>query len=84
MNLNDYKELIENKLDIKNHLLLEDNKLIPNKLLITKSYIKKYLLDDLFEYHLGKLVFKNRLLHAVGEITNRQVVCSHYFLELRE
>lgn len=83
MTITDYKQLIETRLGISNALLLDGTKLIPNKALLTKAYIKTNLLDDLFQYHNGKLVFTNRLLHLVAELTNRQVLTGHYHLEMR-
>jgi len=83
MNLNEYKDLIESKLDIKDTLLVDGSKIVPNKAKLTKKAIKDLMIDDLFEYHMGKLVFKNRLMSFVAEITDRKVLTGHYFFELR-
>jgi len=83
MNLNEYKDLIESKLDIKDALLVDESKIVPNKAKLTKKAIKDLMIDDLFEYHMGKLVFKNRLMSFVAEITDRKVLTGHYFFELR-
>ncbi len=77
-----YKDLIEIKLDIGDFLEIVDNKIIPNRR-ITNKIIKDTYTDDLFQLHNRKIVFTNRFMSLVGEITNRQVLCGHYSLELR-
>jgi hypothetical protein len=84
LTLQDYKDLIEQKLGIHDTLLVEHFRIIPNKTKLTKKFIKTNFLDDLFEYHLGKPVFKTRLLSIVAELTNRQLLTGHYHFEKRE
>lgn len=79
-----YHELIEKRLDIMNCLILRSDRIIPNTEILNKSMIKENLWDDLFGYHNGKLIFSNRFLSFVSEITDRNVLTSHYFLELKE
>lgn len=81
--LETFLEIIESRLDIKNCLKIENNTIIPNKTLLTKKYIKEHFLDDLFQYHEGKLIFSNRFMSFVSEITDRKVLTGHYSLELR-
>lgn len=84
MDIVEYKELIEDKLDIKGTLLIQDDKIIPNKALLTKRYIKDSCLDDLFKYHVNNKVYMtNRLMSFVGDITDRQVLTDRYYMELR-
>lgn len=79
-----YKDLIESELDILNCLVIRDGKMIANsEILATNKIIESLSLDDLFSWYRGKLIFSNRFLSLVSEITDRQVLCSHYFLELR-
>ena len=82
--LNYYHKLIEERLDIMNCLLLRGDRIIPNSEILNKSLIKEKLWDDLFQYYNGKLVFSIRFLTFVSKITDRNVLTSHYFLELRE
>ena len=78
-----YRDLIESRLDIKGALLISDNAIIPNGQFLTKGNIKRLMIDDLFEYHDRKLVFKNRLMSFVGEITDRKLLTGHYKFEMR-
>lgn len=84
MDLNYYKVFIENALDIKNCLFVHNDKIIPNKQILTKKYIKDNLLDDLFSFHFKRLHYSHRFLRLVGEITDRQVLCGNFYLEKRE
>jgi len=80
-NLEDYKNLIEARLDLKGFLKIEGDKIIPNRAVLKdKKTIVKYLVDDLFEFHFNKLVFKARFMNFVGEITDRKIKTGHYFL----
>lgn len=80
----EYKQLIEKRLDILNCLTVREDKIIPNTEILNKSFIRKMFLDDLFSYHQGKLIFTNRFMHFVAEITDRKLLTGHYFLQLRE
>jgi hypothetical protein len=81
--LQEYLDLIETRLYIKGMLKLQEGKIVPNKEVLTKKYIKETHTDDLFDFHFGRLYFKNRFMHFVSEITDRQVFAGHYSLELR-
>lgn len=83
MNIHDYKKLIEDKLDIMNCLDIRDDKIIPNSEILNKAFIKEKFLDDLFQYHKGKLIFTNRFMSFVADITDRKVLTGHYSLTLR-
>lgn len=84
MLLYEYKQLIETRLDILNCLTVRDDKIIPNTEILNKPFIKERFLDDLFSYSNGKLIFTNRFMHFVADITDRKVLTGHYFLTLRE
>lgn len=82
--LHEYLKLIETRLDIMNTLTIRENKIVPNYEVLNKTLIKENSWDDLFSYHKGKLIFTNRFMTFVGEITDRKVLTGHYHLELRE
>lgn len=84
MSLYEYKKLIEDRLDILNCLTVREDKIIPNTEILNKSFIREMFLDDLFSYHQGKLIFTNRFMHFVAEITDRKLLTGHYFLQLRQ
>lgn len=77
-----YKNIIEKRLDIADTIEIVDNKIVPSKRL-TNKIIKDMFIDDLFQIHNRKVIFTNRFMSLVGEITNRQVLCGHYSLELK-
>jgi hypothetical protein len=82
--LQEYLDLIETRLDIKGMLNIYDNKIIPRKKLLTKSYIKKTHTDDLFEYMENNLYFSKRFLNLSSEITDKKLMCEDCrYLELR-
>lgn len=81
--LNDYKALLETRLDISGTLTIEGNEIKPNAAKLTKATIKSMHLEDLFQFHQGKLIFTNRMLHFVSDITDRQLFAAHYALTLR-
>lgn len=84
MNLQEFKELIETRLDIPETLTIEDHRIIPKGNKLTRNYIRDHHLDDLFSFHEGVVYFTNRFMTFVGEITDRQVLTSHYFMILRD
>ena len=81
--LRTFKDLIESKLGLEGMLLMaNDCILVPNDKILTRKFIKENCLDDLFEYHSNTLIFKNRMLSLVSEITGRKLKTGHYFFEL--
>lgn len=83
MTLQEYKELIETRLDLKDCLEIKENKIVPSST-ITKAWIKSRHCDDLFSTHNRKIIFTNRMMHFVSEMTDRKVYAGHYSFELRE
>jgi hypothetical protein len=83
LELQTYLELIEKRLAIEGCLTIFDDKIIPSKSL-TKKEIKLKMWDDLFQFHDRKLIFTNRFMSFVADITDRKVLTGHYHLELRK
>lgn len=83
MTLIEYKELIETRLDLKGCLEIKDNRIVPNSI-INKAWIKQHHCDDLFSTHNRKIIFTNRMMHFVSEMTDRKLYAGHYSFELRE
>ena len=75
--MQDILNTIETNLDIKGTLEIKDNCIVPSSSL-TKKEIKLKQIDDLFQYHNGKVVFTNRLMSFVGEMFDRKVKTGHY------
>jgi hypothetical protein len=81
--LEDYKKLIETKLDIINCLTIRDNKIIPNSEILNRKIIKENSWEDLFSYDRAKLVFEDRMRLFVYEITNGELLTGFDYFKLR-
>lgn len=81
--LNEFKDLIEARLDIPGTLTIEGAEIKPNAAKLTKAAIKSMHLEDLFQFHQGELIFTTRMLNFVSDITDRKLLTGHYALTLR-
>lgn len=80
MTIQQYKECLEGTLDIRDCLIVVGDKILPNKSKLTRHYVKKNSLDDLFEHRGINIVFTNRFLCLVDEITGKRLTTGRYIL----
>ncbi len=78
------KSIIESRLGIEGMLMVHNgNMIIPNKQMLTNTFIQQNYLDDLFVFPSKTPFFSKKMMAIVSEVTENNLEVTPYYFELK-